>query len=123
MTKFQYEFKRLRKEKGLTQVELAKALKISRSTVGMYEQGNREPDFETLEMIADFFNVNMSIFLDGQHSDCDLYIHCYHQTSYTIVKKFLKLDYEDQIRISERIDVLLENEKYQKENQEESKNA
>ena len=29
----------------------------------MYENGNREPDFETLEMIADFFNVDIDYLL------------------------------------------------------------
>ena len=49
----------LRERKEMTQQQLADALKISRSTIGMYEKGNREPDFETLELIADFFNVDM----------------------------------------------------------------
>ena len=114
MTKFQIEFKRLREEKGLTQAELATALKIARSTVGMHEQGKRQPDFETLEVIADFFNVSMSVFLEGQQSDCDLYVQCYHKTAYQIVQKFLRLDPDDQIRIGERINMLLEDEKYQK---------
>jgi transcriptional regulator with XRE-family HTH domain len=52
-------FKRLRKANGYTQEALAKAMHISRSTVGMYESGQREPNnLETLEMIADFFNVD-----------------------------------------------------------------
>ena len=36
--------KRLRKERGLSQDQLAKILGVSRSTVGMYETGKREPD-------------------------------------------------------------------------------
>lgn len=55
--------KTLRRAKGLTQEELAKALKISRSTIGMYENGSREPDYETLELIADFFNVDIDYLL------------------------------------------------------------
>ena len=58
----------LRKRAGLSQQELADALGISRSTIGMYETGKREPDFETLEAIADFFNVDMN-FLRGQTAD------------------------------------------------------
>ncbi|MDY5463212.1 helix-turn-helix transcriptional regulator [Hornefia butyriciproducens] len=115
MTKFQIEFKRLREKQGLTQAELANALKIARSTVGMYEQGKREPDFETLESIADYFNVSMSVFLEGRQSDCDLYLKCYHKTAYHIVQKFLQLDKADQVRIEERIDMLLEDDKYQKD--------
>lgn len=63
MGKFQNVLKSLRKSKGLTQDELAKRLKISRSTIGMYENGSREPDFETIELIADFFNVDIDYLL------------------------------------------------------------
>ena len=56
---FAENLKILREKKELTQQQLADALGISRSTIGMYEKGNREPDFETLEAIADFFNINM----------------------------------------------------------------
>lgn len=111
--KFQESLKQLRIEKGLTQAELADALKISRSTIGMYEQGKRKPDFETLEVIADYFNVKMSVLLDGEQSDCDLYLQCYNQRAYNMVQKFMRLDSEDQSRIEERINTLLENDKYQ----------
>lgn len=57
----------LRKQKGLSQQELAKDLKISRSAIGMYETGKREPDLETLEAFADFYNVDMNT-LTGKHN-------------------------------------------------------
>lgn len=63
MGNFQNIFKRLRTSSGLTQVELAEKIGISRSTIGMYETGAREPDFETLEAIADFFNVDIDYLL------------------------------------------------------------
>lgn len=53
----------LRKRSNLTQTELATKVGLSRSSIAMYEQGKREPDFETLELFADFFNVNMSTLL------------------------------------------------------------
>ena len=49
--------------RGYTQAEFADALNISRSRIGMYETGAREPDFETLEMIADFFHVDTDYLL------------------------------------------------------------
>lgn len=55
--------KQLRKERGLSQDQLAKILGVSRSTVGMYETGKREPDFESCEAIADFFNVDMDYLI------------------------------------------------------------
>ena len=63
MGNFQNIFKRLRTSSGFTQVEIAEKLGISRSTIGMYETGAREPDFETLEKIADFFNVDIDYLL------------------------------------------------------------
>ena len=56
MGEFAKRLKNLRLNKHLTQDELAPELGISRSTLGMYETGKREPECETLETIADFFN-------------------------------------------------------------------
>ena len=50
----------LRKREGLSQQELADKLKMTRSAIGMYETGKREPDLETLEVFADFYNVDMN---------------------------------------------------------------
>ena len=63
MGEFKNIFKQLRISSGLTQVEFSKRIGISRSTIGMYETGAREPDFETLEKIADFFNVDTDYLL------------------------------------------------------------
>ena len=58
----------LRKRNGMSQKELAEKIGISRSAVGMYETGEREPDFETLEALADTFNVNMDTLLGKSSS-------------------------------------------------------
>lgn len=63
MGNFKNIFKQLRIASGLTQAEFSKRIGISRSTIGMYETGAREPDFETLEKIADFFNVDVDYLL------------------------------------------------------------
>lgn len=63
MGDFQNILKNLRMSRGYTQAEFADALNISRSRIGMYETGAREPDFETLEMIADFFHVDTDYLL------------------------------------------------------------
>ena len=60
---FKDVLKELRINRGLTQDDLAKALKVSRSTIGMYESGSREPDYEILETIADYFNVDIDYLL------------------------------------------------------------
>ena len=63
MGDFQTVFKRLRMASGYTQQIMADKLGISRSTVGMYETGAREPDYDTLEAIADIFNVDIDYLL------------------------------------------------------------
>lgn len=57
----------LRKGKGWTQQQLARALSISPSTIGMYEQGRREPDNATLLKIATLFNVSTDYLLGKQN--------------------------------------------------------
>lgn len=61
---FAEKLKELRQQKGMTQSELAKLLKMQRSTLGMYETGKREPNFEILNMFANFFNVDMNTLMD-----------------------------------------------------------
>ena len=61
-------FKHIREKSGLTQQQLADKLGISRSAVGLYEKGEREPNFETLELIADTFNVDMNYLLGKKPS-------------------------------------------------------
>lgn len=61
---FAEKLKELRQQKGMTQSELAKLLNMQRSTLGMYETGKREPNFETLNMFANFFNVDMNTLMD-----------------------------------------------------------
>ena len=57
---FKDMLKYYRESRGMSQKELAKALNLSPSTVSMYEVGKRTPDFETEEMIADFFNTDLN---------------------------------------------------------------
>lgn len=63
MSRFGTTFKKLRINQSKTQTELARALGLARSTVSMYEQGEREPDLNTLEKIADYFQVDMNELL------------------------------------------------------------
>ena len=63
MSKFSSRLKELRSEFGLSQQSLANQTKISKSSINMYERGEREPGIETLELFADFFNVDMDYLL------------------------------------------------------------
>lgn len=53
----------LRKLKNLTQQDLANSLGINRSTYARYETGDHEADYETLNKLADFFDVSVDYIL------------------------------------------------------------
>lgn len=63
---FQENLKTLRKNKGVTQEELAARLCVVRQTVSKWEKGYSVPDAEQLSKIADFFDVPISMLLGGQ---------------------------------------------------------
>lgn len=109
MLEFKETLIRLRKSRNMTQDDLAKGLKVSRSTIGNYEQGTREPDFEMLEKIADFFNISMAELLnDAQASRLLMY---YEQLK-PLIDKAMRLEPEDRAKLEERADMLLEDQKY-----------
>lgn len=51
--------KELRKEKGLTQEQLAEKLNVSRRTVSRWETGNNLPDLDVLIEMADYYEVDL----------------------------------------------------------------
>lgn len=53
----------LRTKMKLTQEELAKRIGITRAALSHYEKNRREPDYETLQKLADFFDVNVDYLL------------------------------------------------------------
>lgn len=62
----------IRKEKGITQEELANALEVSRQTVGSLENGRYNPSIILAFKIAKFFEVSIEevfIYEEGQHED------------------------------------------------------
>lgn len=63
MRKFSEVLSQLRKEKNISQRALSESLGLSHSTIGMYENGQREPNYDILERIADYFNVDMNYLL------------------------------------------------------------
>lgn len=60
---FKDRLKELRINRGYSQRELGKRLGMTNSAISMYERGEREPDYDTLEAIADLFNVDIAYLL------------------------------------------------------------
>lgn len=60
----------LRKRKNLRQEDVAKKLGIARTTYAMYEQGNRQPDYDTLKIIGELYDVSLDYLITGnEHSN------------------------------------------------------
>lgn len=58
--------KELRKEKNLTQEQLAEKLNVSGRTVSRWETGNNLPDLDVLIEIADLYDVDIRELIDGE---------------------------------------------------------
>ena len=56
----------LRKQKGLTQEELAAQLFVSRTAVSKWESGRGYPNIESLKAISKFFDVTVDALLSGE---------------------------------------------------------
>ena len=56
----------LRKEKGLTQEQLAERFMVARRTVSRWETGSNLPDIVLLGELSDFFEVDLRELLDGE---------------------------------------------------------
>ena len=58
--------KHLRKDKGLTQEQLAEHFYVSSRTVSRWETGSNMPDVEMLIELADFYDVDIREIIDGE---------------------------------------------------------
>lgn len=54
----------LRKQRGWSQSELAKAVEASREAIGKYERGEASPSVETAKKIADALEVTLDYLVD-----------------------------------------------------------
>ncbi len=61
----------LRKSKGLSQKDFGKLIGAAQNTVCNWENGNREPDTQTLNKIANFFNVTVDYLIDDNNINND----------------------------------------------------
>ena len=56
---FRNRLRELRLEKGISQVEIAKMLNMSKMAISHWEKGNSEPSIEQLKILAGFFGVSI----------------------------------------------------------------
>ena len=54
----------LRKQRRISQLKLAMDLGLSQNSISRYETGEREADYRTLILFADYFNVSIDYLLE-----------------------------------------------------------
>ncbi len=65
---FAQRLRELRKNKNITQIEFARQFNIATGTIGMWETGKRQPDYDTLLSIAKYFDVSVDYLLGKEDS-------------------------------------------------------
>ena len=55
--------KELRKKRNISQLQLAMDLNMNQNSISRYETGEREADYATLILFADYFNVSLDYLL------------------------------------------------------------
>lgn len=96
--------KSLRKDKKITQKELAESLGMNRATYAMYESGNNQPKEETLKIIADFYGVSIDFLLGNELDKIDRIIQ--KTSELTLNKKIKWYGLRDENLPPEQIDYL-----------------
>lgn len=62
------KLRELRKKCGLTMKELGAEIGVAESTISQYETGKRQPDYETLLKLGEFFGVSVDYILTGEET-------------------------------------------------------
>ena len=117
MADFSERIKELRSSYGYSQQKLADMLNVSKSTVNMYERGERKPGMDQLEAIADYFNVDMD-YLSGKSDIPRKTLICseqppvnrdiYSKPEKVLIEKYRKLDVYGQKAVNLLVDSELE---------------
>ena len=58
--------RKIRKEKGFSQLKVALDLSISRESISYYESGKRSPDIEMLLRLSKYFDVSIDYLITGE---------------------------------------------------------
>ena len=56
--------KELRKKRGISQLKLAMDLNMNQNSISRYETGEREADYSTLILLANYFDVSIDYLLE-----------------------------------------------------------
>lgn len=112
MTYMGIRLRSLRNQDKLSQAEIAKAVGVARSTISMWESGEREPDFESLEALSDFFNVPIGTFFpSGECKETDIFSSL-PKPEQQLLLSYRNLNEEGQTKLIDYADDLVSSGKY-----------
>lgn len=90
--KFASTLKSLREEKDITQEKLAAHLGITRSAVAGYETKGKQPDYDRLLQIAEYFQVPVDYLLTGEDKYIVSVTNIYNKSEHMdLLKSYVKL--------------------------------
>ena len=58
--------RKIRKQKGYSQLKVAMDLNLTREALSYYENGKRNPDLETLIILSKYFNKSIDYLITGK---------------------------------------------------------
>ena len=93
--------KQLRKEKGLTQEQLAERFVVSGRTVSRWETGNNMPDLSILAELADYYDVDIREIIDGERKSEKM-----DKELKDTVLKIAEYSNEDKLKVTKRMHLL-----------------
>ena len=94
--------KELRKEKNITQEELAEKMLVSRRTVSRWETGTNMPDMDILIDISEFYDVDLREILDGERKKEQM-----DKVMKETVLKVADFENEEKAKLMKRMNLLL----------------
>ncbi len=93
--------KELRKEKGLTQEQLAEQFNVNRRTVSRWETGSNLPELDILIEMADYYGVELRELLNGERKGEDM-----NKELEETVLKVAEYSNEDKLKVTKRVHLL-----------------
>lgn len=90
--------KQLRKEKGITQEQLAEQFLVSGRTVSRWETGSNMPDLSILVALADFYHVDIREIIDGEKKSKNI-----DKELKETVRKIAEYSNEDKLKVTRRL--------------------
>ena len=111
--KFQTNLKQIMALKGKSQSDIVKALNFKQSTVSDWLNGKKYPRMDKVQMLANYFNVDIIELVDNQSTDAITFT----ITEKALIKNYRQLSEQNQQVVITMIDSLLavENSTFEKD--------